>query len=141
MEFLQEFNRIMADQKQIALATSVNNAPNVRIVNFYYSTNKEGILYFSTFNDNPKTKEFIKNNKVAFTSIPERNNEHVRVNNAKIYKSDLTIYDLKDAFINKIPDYEMTIEQAGEELDLYEIHFHRASITLGISQSGEINLQ
>ena len=31
-----EFLRIMAEQKEMALATSVNNIPNVRIVNFYF---------------------------------------------------------------------------------------------------------
>ena len=40
-----EFLRIMAEQTEIALATSVNNVPNVRIVNFYFDP-CENILYF-----------------------------------------------------------------------------------------------
>ncbi len=140
MDYLREFNRIMTDQGEIALATSVNNIPNVRIVNFYYNTQKKGVLYFSTFRDNPKTKEFKQNNSVAFTTIPEGNNEHVRVNDAAVYKSDLTIYDLKDAFIKKIADYKTTIEQVGDELDLYEIRFKEASVTLDMAQSGKVEL-
>lgn len=31
-----EFLRIMVEQTEMALATSVNNVPNVRIVNFYF---------------------------------------------------------------------------------------------------------
>ena len=45
-----EFLRIMAEQTEMALATSVNNVPNVRIVNFYFVP-CEKILYFSSFKD------------------------------------------------------------------------------------------
>ena len=46
----------MAEQTEIALATSVNNIPNVRIVNYYFDSN-ENILYFSSFKGNDKIKE------------------------------------------------------------------------------------
>ena len=140
MKYLQEFNRIMTEQGQIALATSVNKIPNVRIVNFYYDTKKKGILFFSTFMNNPKTKEFSQNNCVAFTTIPEANEEHVRVTDATVNKSNFTIYDLQDEFVKKIPDYEMTIAQAGKQLDLYEIHFKNASVTLDMTQIGKVSL-
>ena len=56
MDVKKEFLKIMSEQKEIALATSVNNIPNVRIVNFIYdSTNN--ILYFSSFKGNDKIKE------------------------------------------------------------------------------------
>ena len=43
-----EFLKIMSEQTEIALATSVNNVPNVRIVNFYFDS-EENVLYFSSF--------------------------------------------------------------------------------------------
>ena len=46
----------MAEQTEIALATSVDNIPNVRIVNFYFDP-AENILYFSSFEGNDKIKE------------------------------------------------------------------------------------
>ena len=64
-----EFLRIMAEQKEMALATSVNNIPNVRIVNFYFDPS-ENILYFSSFKDNDKVKEIEENPSIAFTTIP-----------------------------------------------------------------------
>ncbi len=140
MDFLQEFNRIMVSQKELALATSVDNIPNVRIVNFYYDITRKGVLYFSTFSNNSKIEEFAKNNVVAFTTIPSNGNEHVRVNKAIIQKSDLTIFDLKNEFIKKIPDYEMTIEEVGNQLSLYEIHFKQATVTLDYTQSDIITL-
>jgi uncharacterized pyridoxamine 5'-phosphate oxidase family protein len=141
MNELKEFNRIMAEQKAIALATcGKKDLPNVRIVNYYYDAGNKGVLYFSTFRNNPKTREFAHNNNVAFTTIPAVNNEHVRVHEATVRKSDLTIYDLKEAFIRKIPDYEMTIDQAGSKMDLYEIHFIKASVTLDFNRSGKVTL-
>lgn len=140
MDFFKEFNRIMLSQKELALATSVDNTPNVRIVNFYYSISKKGVIYFSTFSDNLKVEEFEKNSIVAFTTIPSNGIEHVRINKANIKKSDLTIFDLKDGFIKKIPDYENTITEVGEYLSLYEIHFNQATVTLDYNQSCTITL-
>lgn len=140
MNFLKEFNRIMLSQTELALATSVDNIPNVRIVNFYYNIAKKGVIYFSTFSDNLKVEEFKKNNIVAFTTIPSNEIEHVRVNKANIFKSNLTILDLKDEFIKKIPDYETTINEASEYLSLYEIHFNQATVTLNYTQSDTITL-
>ena len=48
MNVKTEFLRIMAEQTEIALATTVDNIPNVRIVNFYFDPTKN-ILYFSSF--------------------------------------------------------------------------------------------
>jgi uncharacterized pyridoxamine 5'-phosphate oxidase family protein len=141
MDFLKEFNRIMEKTINIALATAVDNIPNVRIINFCYDPQKEGVVYFSSFRGNPKTLEFSKNNKVAFTTIPivpAESSEHVRVTNATVQKSDLTIYDLKDEFIKKLPSYEMLIAQAGNMLDVYEIHFNEASVTLDVKQAGKV---
>ncbi|MGL5150024.1 MAG: pyridoxamine 5'-phosphate oxidase family protein [Clostridium sp.] len=140
MDFLKEFNRIMLSQKELALATSVDNIPNVRIVNFYYNISKKGIVYFSTFSDNLKVKEFEQNNVVAFTTIPSKETEHIRVNKATIQKSNLSIFDLSNEFIKKIPDYETTIVEAGEYLSLYEIHFNQATVTLDYTQSDIITL-
>lgn len=140
MDFLKEFNRIMLSQRELALATSVDNTPNVRIVNFYYNVSNSGVIYFSTFYDNLKVCEFEKNNIVAFTTIPSSKTEHIRASNATIQKSDLSIFNLKDEFIKKIPDYETTIAEVGEYLSLYEIHFNQATVTLDYNQSDIINL-
>ena len=69
MDIKAEFLRIMAEQTEIALATSVNNVPNVRIVNFYFEP-AENILYFSSFKGNDKVKEINANPNVGFTTIP-----------------------------------------------------------------------
>ncbi len=140
MNFMPAFKKIMEEQSTLALATSVNNIPNVRIINFYYDPDKSGIAYFSTFKGNTKEEEFTKNSCISFTTIPASGNEHVRVTGAQVRKSEFTIYDLADAFIKKIPDYETIIEQAGSRLVLYEIQFKTAGVTLDVNSSGTIEL-
>ena len=77
MNVKTEFLRIMAEQTEVALATTVDNIPNVRIVNFYFDP-VENVLYFSSFEGNDKVKEIKSNSYVAFTTIPYSGNEHVK---------------------------------------------------------------
>jgi uncharacterized pyridoxamine 5'-phosphate oxidase family protein len=128
MNTKKEFERIMKTQTEIALATSVNNVSNVRIVNFFYDDTSQS-LFFASFNDNDKVKELEQNSEVAFTTIPKNGNEHVK-GKGNVRKSSLSIYDIKDIFISKMPDYKEIIEQAGQFLILYEIRFNTARVTL-----------
>lgn len=133
-----EFTRIMGIQSEIALATSVNNQPNVRIVNFYFEE-QTNTLFFTTFGDNDKVKEFLSNSQVAFTTIPQQGNEHVKAKGV-VQKSKRTIAEMADHFIRKIPDYKDTIEQAGEYLILFELKFATATVTLDFENSSTLNL-
>ena len=127
MNIKTEFLKIMAEQTEIALATSVDNIPNVRIVNFYFEP-AENILYFSSFEGNDKIKEMNSNPYVAFTTIPHSGNEHVKAK-GMVKKSSKTIFDVAEQFIAKIPGYKDTIEYAGESLLLFEVRFDTAIVT------------
>ena len=120
----------MAEQTEIALATSVNNVPNVRIVNYYFDSN-ENILYFSSFKGNDKIKEIESNSHVSFTTIPHSGNEHVK-GKGTVKQSSKTIFDFADQFIAKIPDYKNTIEFAGKSLILFELKFDAAIFTIDL---------
>ena len=117
----------MAEQTEIALATSVDNIPNVRIVNFYFDP-AENILYFSSFEGNDKIKEMNSNPYVAFTTIPHSGNEHVKAK-GMVKKSSKTIFDVAEQFIAKIPGYKDTIEYGGESLILFEVRFETVIVT------------
>lgn len=82
MNTTEAFKKIMMEQTEIALATSVKEISNVRIVNFFYDQGK-GCLFFSTFKGNQKVAEFAANDTVAFTTIPKENTNHVRVSRLK----------------------------------------------------------
>ncbi|AWW26500.1 pyridoxamine 5'-phosphate oxidase family protein [Acetobacterium carbinolicum] len=140
MDFVKEYDRIMAEQVEIALATCIDGAPNVRIVNFCCQDDSKGIIYFSTFGDNQKVGELVKNTSIAFTTIPHEGNAHVRVKHGRVKKSSRTLYDLSAEFIKKVPDYAITIEQVGEHLVLYKIEFHEADTTVDLENIGHILL-
>ena len=133
-----EFLKIMSEQTEIALATSVNNVPNVRIVNFYFDP-EDNVLYFSSFRENDKIKEIKANSHVAFTTIPHSGNEHVKAKGI-VQKSSKTIFDVADQFIAKVPNYKNTIEYAGESLILFEIKFDTAVVTKDLSSIETLKL-
>lgn len=133
-----EFLKIMSEQTEIALATSVNNVPNVRIVNFYFDPDKN-VLYFSSFKENDKIKEIKANPHVEFTTIPHSGNEHAKAKGI-VQKSSKTIFDVADQFIAKVPNYKNTIEYAGESLVLFEIKFDTAVVTKDLSSIETLKL-
>ena len=128
----------MAEQTEIALATSVDNIPNVRIVNLYFDP-AENILYFSSFEGNDKIKEMNSNPYVAFTTIPHSGNEHVKAK-GMAKKSSKTIFDVAEQFIAKIPGYKDTIEYAGESLILFEVRFDTAIVTKDLNTIKKLEL-
>ena len=138
MNVKTEFLKIMAEQTEIALATSVDNIPNVRIVNFYFEP-AENILYFSSFKGNDKIKEINSNPYVAFTTIPHSGNEHVKAK-GMAKKSSKTIFDVAEQFIAKIPGYKDTIEYAGESLILFEVRFDTAIVTKDLNTIKKLEL-
>lgn len=140
MDFIKEFNRMMEEQNEIALATAINGKPNVRIVNFYYEKSEKGILYFSSFDGNRKIEEFAKNKEVAFTTISHKNEEHVRVKEAIVEKSKISVYEIKDKFLKKLPDYIMSIPEVLEHLVLFEVHFKTAEVVIDFQNMDTITL-
>ncbi len=140
METLKNFKQIMKDQIAVALATSVDEQPNVRIVNFIMKENIPGIIYFATFKGNKKEIEFAQNERVSFTTIPNENVGNIRVSSATVKKSNLTIYQLEDEFVSRVPEYKEIIEFGAERLVIYEVHFSKATVVLDYNNISELAL-
>ena len=139
MNMRDEFERMMREHREIALATTTDGLPHVRIVNFYYAPEKRSI-YFSTFKDNEKVVELAANPNIAFTTVPHNDtNEHVRASGRAV-KSAHTVYDLAPLFAAKIPRYQETIDAVGDELILYEIAFDTAVVTVDMEHIERIRL-
>jgi uncharacterized pyridoxamine 5'-phosphate oxidase family protein len=140
MDFLKELEKVMEHTSTLALATSVDNGPNVRIITFYYDAENKGVVYFPTFKQSPKTVEISQNNKVAFTTIPDGTVGIVRVKNAIVEKSTLTVHDIKDGIIKKYPNFAATVDNAGPMMEVYEIHFNEAEVTVSYGNVGKVTL-
>lgn len=124
----QEFIRMMGIQTELALATSVHDQPNVRIVNFYYDKDAK-VIMFTSFVENQKVKEMEVNASVAFTTVPHEGNQHIKAK-GKVQRSRRTLAEVAELFNQKIPGYHEVIEQGGDALVLYEISFDSAVVTL-----------
>ena len=139
MNMRDEFERIMREQREIALATTTDGLPHVRIVNFYYAS-EERRVYFATFKDNEKVVELAANPNIAFTTVPHNDtNEHVRASGCAV-KSAHTVYDLAPLFAAKIPRYQETIDAVGDDLILYEIAVDMAVVTVDMEHIEHIRL-
>ena len=139
MNMRDEFERMMREHREIALATTTDGLPHVRIVNFYYAPEKRSI-YFSTFKDNEKVVELAANPNIAFTTVPHNDtNEHVRASGRAV-KSAHTVYDLAALFAVKIPRYQETIDAVGDDLILYEIAVAMAVVTVDMEHIEHIRL-
>ena len=139
MNMRDEFERMMREQREIALATTTDGLPHVRIVSFYYAP-EEHRIYFATFKDNEKVVELAANPNIAFTTVPHNDTtEHVRASGRAV-KSAHTVYDLAALFAAKIPRYQETIDAVGDDLILYEIAFDMAVVTVDMEHIEHIRL-
>lgn len=139
MDYRKAFERMMQEQTAIALATSVEGLPNVRIVNFYYDSNKK-TLYFSSFADNQKVAEMEQNPHVAFTTISDNGEEHIRVKNGMARKSTVSVEEIKDKFLAKLSEYIMGIPDVIPALVLFEITFETADVVLDFEHMDTITI-
>ncbi|PJM79811.1 pyridoxamine 5'-phosphate oxidase family protein [Bifidobacterium scaligerum] len=139
MNIRESFERIMSEQSNMALATVTSDGvPDVRVVNFCWRADT-GRVYFSTFPDNDKVREIEADPHVAFTTVPAAGNAHVR-GKGVCRRSALTISEIAGDFIRKVPAYRGTVERFGDQLVLFEIEFHEASVTIDLAHSGTLKL-
>lgn len=139
METIKKLYEILEASTELALATSVNNIPNVRIVNYIADKSRRGVLYFACDRLNRKVAEFLLNDQVAFTTIPKTGIAHVRSNQTVVKKSAVTLSDLKEVFIARVPGYDETIAAIGDSLDIYELNIKEAEIVVGLEEPVKIS--
>lgn len=139
MDYKKVFCEMLGKTNEIALATSVDGAPNVRIVNFCFENVKPEILYFASDRENQKVAEIKENNRIAFTTVPHGDIPHARSNDAVAIKSKRSINDLKGLFVARIPGYDETIDAIGNCLDVFEIHIKNAFVVVDFENAGPVS--
>lgn len=123
----EQLAEVMKNTSLIALASSVEDLPNVRILDIFFDE-KQNVVVFPTSAFSPKVKEFEANDTVAFTTIPQGPGPVVRVQNATVSKSDWAIDEIKDTLIAHRPGFEMMLKGFGENVVVYEVSFTKALI-------------
>lgn len=130
MEVMEEYKRILKEQNYLALATSTEGVPNVRVVNYYPDSLQQNVFYIRTNKHKSKVKEFQINPNVSFTTIIKDRYEYIRVQNARVVKCEnYQDEGIKSAFLKKDSKF---IEKMGKEESpyLYAITFENAFVTL-----------
>lgn len=115
MEPKEQLAEVMKNTSLIALASSVEDLPNVRILDIFFDE-KQNVVVFPTSAFSPKVKEFEANDTVAFTTIPQGPGPVVRVQNATVSKSDWAIDEIKDTLIAHRPGFEMMLKASAKML-------------------------
>ncbi|MGI6751863.1 MAG: pyridoxamine 5'-phosphate oxidase family protein [Anaerovoracaceae bacterium] len=137
MHKMQRFYELLEKTNELAIATSVDNIPNVRVVNFTYDIDRLGILYFAASKTASKVEEFSKNANVAIATIPAGDElkssifGYIHSNSATVKKSDLKVDDVLSLFWEKVPDFSDVLALLGDEVDIYEIHIRHAYVVDG----------
>ena len=136
MTLQQEFEKIMGESVNMALATSVENSPNVRIVTFAYDKGKPGRLFFSTFKGNQKIWEFGQNPKVGCIMLPQDAEASAQVRIfGRVQKSDMCLDELIALIAMKYSDGADTIADGGDMMEIYEVCFEKAFVTVGMTEA------
>lgn len=132
-----KYNEVMQQTYNLALATSVNNISNVRIISFCHEPANPAVIFFTTDRDNAKIWEFAQNPMVSLTTIPNQpgDMQHVRSQNAAVQKSAHCLPDLKALFITKLPFMEEVFTFMEQSLDVWEIHLNDAKVILDYDKS------
>jgi uncharacterized pyridoxamine 5'-phosphate oxidase family protein len=138
LDYMEQFYIILNKSTEIALATSINNIPSVRIVSICHDENRPGVIYFQTNNlESKKVSDITENNNVAFTTAPiGKTIANIRSNNAFVTKSEHTFDELKHLFITKVPEYEDAYNKHAHNMTVFEIHVKEAIVVVdyGIKQ-------
>ena len=136
MELKHQFEKVMGESVNMALATSVGDKPNVRVVTFAYDESKTGRLFFTTFKGNQKTKEFQQNPNVACMPLLTGPESDVQVRIfGTVKKSDMAMDEVIGIIAKKFPGDADTIKSGGDMVEIYEICFQDAYITVGITEA------
>ena len=140
MTFLEKYTTILKTTNEIALATAVDNIPDVRVVNFCFDSECPGVLYFASDCTNRKVVQFEKNNMVSFTTIPKDGGiPHIRSARAEVQKSERAMAEMAPLFVAAIPGYDQAIAAIGDALTVFEIHVKEAVVITGFEEPGFIS--
>ena len=139
MDLKQQFTNVMSESVNMALATSTDNQPNVRVVTFAYDPDKSGRVFFTTFKGNQKVMEFQQNPKVACMPLPMSSESDLQVRIfGTVQKSDITMGEVISLISKKMPGDADTIMDGGDMMEIYEVCFDEAYVTVGMSEAQKV---
>ncbi|WP_125980739.1 hypothetical protein [Loigolactobacillus iwatensis] len=129
---MTDLEKVMLGANKLAYATSLENIPNLRIVNFVWEKETPAVVYFASVHDSQGVQEFLSSKKIAFSTIPDSGNAHVATNDATGIASKRTLAEMRETFLKQIPGFDKVLNLIGDQLAVYEIHIHSTEVDLGL---------
>lgn len=140
-ELMQAYQTVMKGTVNMALATSVGDAPNVRVVTYGYDEKTPGKVYFTTFAGNRKIAEFEQNPRVAILPLPEDPDAPAQVRiHGRVQKSGKSLDEVGALILQKAPFFAETLEAGRDGLLAYEVDFAEAMLTIGMTDAQTLRL-
>jgi len=124
--------QVLGGANKVAYATSLDNVPNLRIVNFVWDETTPNVLYFASVRDSRGVQEFLASDRIAFSTVPETGNAHVASNQATGQASQRTLAQMQPQFLAQVPNFAHVLELIGPKLALYEIRITSAEVDQGL---------
>lgn len=141
MELRQAFDTVMETTPNMALATSTGGKPNVRVVTYGYDKADPKRVYFTTFKGNQKAQEMEKNPFVTALPLPTDPEAQVEVRlHGRAQKSAKTLEEVAPLILAKAPSFVGMVQQGGPMLQVYEVCFEEAAITIGVTDAQNLKL-
>jgi uncharacterized pyridoxamine 5'-phosphate oxidase family protein len=140
MDYQKSFLGIMNSARHIALATSVDDVPNVRMVDFCYFPETPGVIYFGTFRDSTKVQEMEKNTAVSFVTIPAEDSSpgNVRVTGARVERLKSRDARVDEYYFRKFPESKEWIQALGDKSVVYAARFQKAHVGVDMEHESDI---
>jgi len=134
MQLQEIYEKMMNRTVCLALATSVDGVPNVRVISYGYEKSTPNKVYFTTFPGNRKVTEFEKNPQVSFILLPEGDADtQVRIF-GKVKLTEKPLAEIGALIAEKYPPFGELLDSARDVLLSFEIEFSEAEITVGVTE-------
>ncbi len=123
----KKLKEILGGTAHIALATSSENNANVRLMTIWYDESKD-VIFFPTARRALKVDELDRNRSVAFTTIANLQNGIVRVKNATVNRSGLSVDEIRDGIARNDAAFAQRLQK--DVFAVYEMRFKKAYVTV-----------
>lgn len=141
MDHKKIVQEVLVQTENMALATSTREQANVRIVTFGYDSAQPNRVYFTSFKENAKVREFAENAKVALLPLTAEGEDMQQVRIfGKVQPAQRDLAQVIALIGAKNPDVAENIQRGGPMIQAFEVQFEEAYVTLGMNPAVPVQI-
>lgn len=140
IDYKEKFAEILKECRFMALATSDNDVPDVRLMDCLYSEKYPDRIFIVTDINSYKVKQFEKNSNVAVATISKGDHRFIRAIDAQIGRSEVAQEEIWEDIKDKMFWLETVPEEKKKDFVLYEIAIRKAVVQYGAANSSVVEI-